>query len=173
MQHFSATSDAARTESRALRRLAKETAERVRKQWRLVHQILFAKHKQLVALEEKSRGKKHLFDIIQQSSRVLQDQQAEMCDSVSLDSDSDDSETHDDLGDLMNMVDDDEDEDDAFSLGHSSLVSDKGSEMDVESEDELSANAAVLVPPLIKHTLRDYQLHGLKWLLGTSSFLTL
>jgi helicase SWR1 len=180
-------------EEKRLRKLAKDTADRVVKQWKAVREILSAKHKQLVALDEKAIGKHHMNQIIENSTKVLQDQKIEL--EGGNESSADESEDEgEDLGVLMDddMEIDEEDIAEDFAPvivtpQSSDIEDDEGSQMEEngsqadeedgdsdamemvqeESEDELSTKAAELIPPLIKGgTLRIYQLNGLKWLLG-------
>jgi SNF2 family DNA or RNA helicase len=190
-----------KNEEKRLKKLAKDTADRVKKQWKAVEAILAAKFKMLVALDQKAVGKHHLHQIIEGSTKILKDQQMDLGGGDATSEESSEEE-EEDLG-MGLLMDDDMEIDEVDELGSGfkpvvespqspeidgeSQVDDelsrieeeeddegseemeivqKGEDGEEEEEDELSERADALVPPLIKHTLRDYQLHGVKWLLS-------
>ncbi|KAJ3215020.1 swr1 complex component [Clydaea vesicula] len=65
-------------EEKRIKKLAKDTANEVRKQWKLVEAIITSKKKMVADLEAQKAGKLHLFAIIEQSAQVLKDQQQDM-----------------------------------------------------------------------------------------------
>ncbi|KAG0226019.1 swr1 complex component, partial [Mortierella sp. GBA43] len=65
-----------RLEEKRIRRLAKLTANEVKKKWRYVEGIVKARHKALLQEEQEEAGKRHLNLILEHSTQILEVQQS-------------------------------------------------------------------------------------------------
>lgn len=170
-----ATQRKQKAEQKSTQKLARLVSMEIKKKWKLVEEICRSRYKMYLADVQKIAGEKNLDRILENSSKML----GGSLDNTS-ESDPDESNESDDSHESENELDDNQKVNDKETdlktwmeeydpkLNEADDIFDEDNSMNESNlpvtNTEIIPDIGFPIPFLLKHTLREYQYEGMKWL---------